>query len=152
MSPVRIADELNARGVPGPRGRPWQGTAIRSHRNRGSGILNNQAYIGLIVFNCLAYRKNPATERRVSRENAVEHHVVQEVPSLRIVECPLATGEDPRGELARGLGQGSATVRPDGFAPRTCQGSASSALHAYRYAREPSPERHYVPAATTKLR
>lgn len=89
MSPVRIADELNARGVPGPRGRPWQGTAIRGHRNRGSGILNNQAYIGLIAFNRLAYRKNPATERRVSRENAVEHHVVQEVPSLRIVDDAL---------------------------------------------------------------
>ena len=89
MSPVRIADKLNACGVPGPRGRPWQGTAIRRHRNRGSGILNNQAYIGLIVFNRLAYRKNPATERRVSRENAVEHHVVQEVPWLRIVENVL---------------------------------------------------------------
>lgn len=61
MSPVRIAEELNARGVSGPRGRPWQGTAIRGHRNRGSGILNNQAYIGLIVFNRIAYRKNPAT-------------------------------------------------------------------------------------------
>ncbi|MCZ7450994.1 recombinase family protein [Agrobacterium rhizogenes] len=89
MSPVRIAEELNARGVFGPRGRPWQGTAIRGHRNRGSGILNNQAYIGRIVFNRLAYRKNPTTERRVSRENAAEHHVVQEVPSLRIVEDVL---------------------------------------------------------------
>ena len=57
--------------------------AIRGPRNRGSGILNNQAYICLIVFNRLAYRKNPATERRVSRENAAEHHVVQEVPSLK---------------------------------------------------------------------
>ncbi|MDR6819914.1 hypothetical protein J2X76_005111 [Neorhizobium sp. 2083] len=54
MSPVRIADELNARGVPGPRGRPWQGTAICGHRNRGTGILNDQAHIGLIVFNRLA--------------------------------------------------------------------------------------------------
>jgi hypothetical protein len=84
-----IAEELNARGVPGLRGRPWQGTAIRGHRNRGSGILNNQGYIGRIVFNRLAYRTNPATERRVSRENAAEHHVVQEVPSLRIVDDAL---------------------------------------------------------------
>jgi hypothetical protein len=37
----------------------------------------------------LAYRKNPTTERRVSRENASEHHVVQEVPSLRIVDDAL---------------------------------------------------------------
>ena len=89
MSPVSIAEELNARGVPGPRGRLWQGTAIRGHRSRGSGILNNQAYIGRIVFNRLAYRKNPTTERRVSRENAAELHVVQEVPSLRIIDDDL---------------------------------------------------------------
>jgi hypothetical protein len=63
--------------------------AICGHRNRGSGILNNQSYIGLIVFNRLAYRKNPATERRVSRECAAELHVVQKVPSLRIVEDAL---------------------------------------------------------------
>jgi hypothetical protein len=85
MSAERIADELNARGV----GRPWQGTAIRGHRNRGSCILNNQGYIGRIVFNRLAYRKNPETERRVSRENAAEQHVVQEVPSHRFVEDTL---------------------------------------------------------------
>jgi hypothetical protein len=89
LSPVKIADELNARGVPGPRGRRWQDTAIRGHRNRGSGILNNQAHIGRIIFNRLAYRKNPATERRVSRENAAEMHVVHEVPSLRIIDDSL---------------------------------------------------------------
>lgn len=88
-SPMKIADELNARGIPGPRGRPRQGNAIRGHRNRGSGILNNQAYIGRRAFNRLAYRKNPATERRVSRENAAEMHVVQEVPSLRIINDAL---------------------------------------------------------------
>lgn len=92
LSPGRIADELNARGVPRPRGRLWQGTAIRGRRNRGSGILNIQAYMGLIVFNRIAYRKNPATERRVSRKNAAEHHVVQEVPSLRIVEAHFGNG------------------------------------------------------------
>ena len=89
LRPVKIADELNALGVSGPRGRPWQGTAIRGHCNRGSGILNNQAYIGRIVFNRLAYRKNPATERRVSRENAAEMHIVQEVPLLRIINDAL---------------------------------------------------------------
>ncbi|MFN7025217.1 MAG: recombinase family protein [Pseudorhizobium sp.] len=89
MSPVRIAEELNARSISGPRGRPGQGTAIRGHRNRGSGILNNQAYIGRIIFKPLAHRKNPTTERRVSRENAAEHHVVQEAPSLRIVDDAL---------------------------------------------------------------
>lgn len=86
ISPDAIAEILNAQGLPGPRGRSWRGTAIRGHRRRGTGILNNEMYIGRIVFNKLAYRKNPVSERRVSRLNSPEHHVVQEVPSLRIVE------------------------------------------------------------------
>lgn len=89
LSPNQIADDLNAQGIAGPRGRSWQATAIRGHRSRGSGILNNQAYIGRIVFNRLAYRKNPSTERRVSRFNEPELHVIQEVPSLRIIDDAL---------------------------------------------------------------
>lgn len=89
LSPNQIADDLNAQGISGPRGRSWQATAIRGHRSRGSGILNNQAYIGRIVFNRLAYRKNPSTERRVSRFNEPELHVIQEVPSLRIIDDAL---------------------------------------------------------------
>lgn len=85
---MRIADELIARGVAGPGGRRWRGTAIRAHR-RGSGTLNNQAYIGLIVFNRLAYGKNPTTERQMSRENAANLHVVQEDKSPRIVDDAL---------------------------------------------------------------
>lgn len=89
LNPDAIAEALNARGLPGPRGRSWRGTAIRGHRRRGTGILNNQMYIGRVVFNRLAYRKNPESERRVSRINSPEHHVVQEVPSLRIVTDAL---------------------------------------------------------------
>ncbi|MCW5710205.1 recombinase family protein [Shinella sp.] len=63
--------------------------AINSHRNRGTGILNNELYIGRLVFNRLEYRKNPATERRVSRPNSNDEHVVAEVPDLRIVSDQL---------------------------------------------------------------
>jgi hypothetical protein len=42
-------------------------------------------YIGRLIFNRQEYRKNPATERRVSRVNPVEEHVVVNVPELRIV-------------------------------------------------------------------
>ncbi|MGO7345117.1 MULTISPECIES: recombinase family protein [Rhizobium] len=51
--------------MPGPRGQAWRGTAIRGHRRRGRGILNNQMYIGRLVFNRLIHRKNPLSERRV---------------------------------------------------------------------------------------
>jgi DNA invertase Pin-like site-specific DNA recombinase len=89
ISPDAIAEILNARGIPGPRGRAWRGTTIRGHRRRGTGILNNQMYIGRLVFNKLAYRKNPVSERRVSRLNSPDQHIIQEVPSLRIVNDAL---------------------------------------------------------------
>lgn len=88
-SPDLIAEKLNKKGVVGPRGKVWRGAAIRGHRRRGTGILNNELYIGRLVFNRLAYRKNPVSERRVSRLNSPEHHIVQEVPALRIVPDTL---------------------------------------------------------------
>ena len=45
-SPRAIARELNAEGVAGPGGRPWRDTTIRGHRQRGSGLLNNELYVG----------------------------------------------------------------------------------------------------------
>ena len=39
VSPKAIARRLNAEGVPGPRGELWRDTAIRGHRTRGTGIL-----------------------------------------------------------------------------------------------------------------
>lgn len=88
-NPNEIAAELNHLGTPGPRGNIWQATAIRGHRNRGTGILNNQMYIGKIIFNRQAYRKNPSTERQVSRINDSESLIVGEVPALRIVTDDL---------------------------------------------------------------
>lgn len=89
LTPDAIASKLNRLEVPGPRGKPWQATAIRGHRNRGTGILNNEMYIGRLVFNRQEYRKNPATERRVSRVNPIEEHIVVNVPELRIVSDSL---------------------------------------------------------------
>jgi site-specific DNA recombinase len=48
-SPRKIAMQLNAEGIPGPFGRPWRDTAIRGHITRGTGILNNELYVGRIV-------------------------------------------------------------------------------------------------------
>lgn len=109
LTPDAIAAKLNGLAIPGPRGRVWQSTAIRGHRDRGTGILNNELYIGRLVFNRLEYRKNPATERRVSRPNSNDEHVVSEVPDLRIVSDRLwqevKTRQGiyrPRGRMARG--------------------------------------------------
>ncbi|MGO4565907.1 recombinase family protein [Rhizobium sp. 2YAF20] len=88
-SPQAIAVILNKDGVEGPDGEYWRDTAIRGHKRRGSGILNNESYIGRIVWNRRTYRKNPKTEKRVARFNDASEWVVSEVPSMRIVSDEL---------------------------------------------------------------
>ncbi|WP_202033818.1 recombinase family protein [Agrobacterium larrymoorei] len=90
-SPKELAVELNGRlpPVPGPRGLKWRDTAIRGHRDRGAGILNNETYIGRLVFNRRNFRKNPETENREARMNDKSEWVVGEVPELRIVSDEL---------------------------------------------------------------
>ncbi|WP_226689384.1 recombinase family protein [Ruegeria arenilitoris] len=84
-SPKAIARRLNTEGVPGPRGQLWRDTAIRGHRVRGTGLLNNVLYIGRLVWNRLRYIKDPETGRRVSRLNDPSKWFIAEVPELRIV-------------------------------------------------------------------
>jgi DNA invertase Pin-like site-specific DNA recombinase len=84
-SPDAIAKRLNRDGISGPRGKNWQGTAIRGHRSRGTGILNNELYIGRLVWNRRRYVKDPSTGKRVGRTNAPDQWIVEEVPNLRII-------------------------------------------------------------------
>ena len=88
-SPKGIARQLNDQGITGPRGGLWRDTAIRGHRQRGTGILNNELYIGRLVRNRLRYVKDSATGRRLSRPNPPEDWVVDDVPDLRIVSDAL---------------------------------------------------------------
>ncbi|MBT5264718.1 MAG: recombinase family protein [Rhodospirillaceae bacterium] len=88
-SPRAIARQLNADNILGPRGRVWMDTAIRGHASRGNGILNNELYIGRLVWNRQRFLKDPDTGRRVSRPNSRQDWVVHEVPELRIIEQEL---------------------------------------------------------------
>jgi DNA invertase Pin-like site-specific DNA recombinase len=89
QSPKAIAREFNAEGIPGPRGKLWRDTAIRGHRQRGTGILNNELYVGRLVWNRMRYVKDPSTGKRVSRLNAREDWILTEVPELRIIDDAL---------------------------------------------------------------
>ena len=88
-SPKAIARSLNAEGIPGPRGAAWRDTAIRGHRQRGTGLLNNELYIGRLIWNRLRYVKDPETGNRVSRLNAPDQWTLTEVPELRIIDDAL---------------------------------------------------------------
>lgn len=88
-SPKAIAVELNKEGIPGPLARAWGDTSIRGHVSRGTGILNNELYAGVLVWNRQRFVKDPATGKRVSRPNPESQWVRAEVPHLRIVDDAL---------------------------------------------------------------
>ncbi|WP_075616590.1 recombinase family protein [Allorhizobium taibaishanense] len=81
-----IAMMLNSEGVPGPQGSEWGPSTIHGNPKRGTGILNNELYVGKLVWNRLRYLKDPDTGKRVSRLNPESDWVVQDVPELRIVD------------------------------------------------------------------
>src|SRR5262249_49695802 len=88
-SPRRIAIDLNRATVPGPQGGQWGPSTINGNAARGTGILNNELYIGRLVWNRLRYVKDPRTGKRVSRLNGPKEWVTQDVPGLGIVEQAL---------------------------------------------------------------
>lgn len=88
-SPKAIARDLNSDNIPGPFGKNWGDTTIRGHVNRGTGIIHNELYVGVIVWNRLRYIKNPETGRRVSRINPEAEWIRTEVPGLRIIDDEL---------------------------------------------------------------
>ena len=89
VSPPTIARRLNAESIPCPSGKLWTDSTIRGQVKRGTGMINNELYIGRLVWNRLRYVKNPETGKRVSRINPPEEWIVAEVPELRIVDHAL---------------------------------------------------------------
>ncbi len=79
---------LNNEGIPGPRG-TWGASTIYGNHQRGTGILNNELYIGRLVWNRQRFIKDPNTGKRQARPNPQEEWVVEDVPDLRIVSDDL---------------------------------------------------------------
>jgi hypothetical protein len=88
-SPRAIAIELNTEGVLGPHAGAWGQSTINGNRQRGIGILNNELYIGRLVWNRQRFIKDPTTGKRQARPNPPEAWVVEEVPDLRIIDDDL---------------------------------------------------------------
>jgi site-specific DNA recombinase len=85
-SPRKIAFELNQEKIPSPSGNGWGSSTINGNRRRGTGILNNELYIGLMVWNRLTYKKDPTTRKRISRFNPESEWVTIDLPELRIID------------------------------------------------------------------
>jgi site-specific DNA recombinase len=87
--PRLIAKRLNDEGIRGPNDAPWIDTTIRGHIKRGTGLVNNELYIGRLVWNRQRMVKDPTTGRRLARLNPESEWVIVEVPHLRIVDDEL---------------------------------------------------------------
>ena len=89
-SPKAIAVDLNRDGS----SRPAR-TCLGRHQHsgppvsRGTGIINNELYAGVLVWNRLRFVKDPSTGQRVSRINPESAWIRTEVPHLRIVDDAL---------------------------------------------------------------
>ena len=101
VSPEDIAKRLNREHVSGPCGGKWSPSTVHGHHARGTGILNNELYVGRLVWNRLRYIKDPDTGRRVSRPNPRSEWVTVDVPALRIVDDELWARVKDRQERTR---------------------------------------------------
>ena len=99
MAPRSIAAGLNADAVPSPgsfwnrtlrRKTGWLASAIHGDPQRGSGILNNEAYIGRIVWNRVRWvRSATDSSKRRCVPNPPSEWVVRQEDRLRIVSDDL---------------------------------------------------------------
>src|SRR5665213_306896 len=154
-STKRIAHALNREHVPSARGSTWCASAIHGRPDRGSGVLNNELYIGRYIWNRSQWLKDPDTKKRERRGRPRSEWQVIERPDLRIVDDETWNMAQRRIHTprARGGGQGC------GPKPRTlfgglirCEacGGAVTAVDAAHYGCSANKERG--PAVCTGVR
>jgi site-specific DNA recombinase len=89
VSSKQIAKTLNSEGVRGPQGSLWNPSTIHGNPKRGIGMLNNELYIGRLVWNRQRFVKDPDTGKRLARLNPPAEWITKDVPELRIVNDEL---------------------------------------------------------------
>lgn len=85
----RLAADLNIRGVKGPRGGTWSVSALYGSPAKGSGVLNNELYIGRYVWNRSRWTKDPDTGRRTRFTRPRGEWQVEQRDDLRILKDTL---------------------------------------------------------------
>ncbi|WP_368408582.1 recombinase family protein [Caldimonas mangrovi] len=108
-----IVLDLNARGVPSSRGGTWASSALKGPADVGLGLLNNELYVGRVVWNRRQWLKCPDTGARRYVLRPPHEWQVREAPELRIVDQAVwdavraraikhASGEDKAGAGRKG--------------------------------------------------
>lgn len=84
----RIASDLNARAVRGPRG-TWSVSALYGSPAKGTGILNNELYRGVYLWGKTQWIKHPDTGRRERFERPAVEWQRLDRPDLRLIDEDL---------------------------------------------------------------
>ena len=134
----RIAADLNMRRVASPRGSTWCVSALYGSPAKGSGVLNNELYVGRYIWNRSKWVKDPDTHRRQRIDRPRAEWVVEERPELRIVDdetwAAVRTRMDtPRAEDGRRGGGRPATTLFGGTLRCSLCGGAVIAINARDY-------------------
>ena len=82
----QIAADLNKEGIASPRGGSWNASTINGNKKRRNGILNNELYLGNIIYNRQSFVRDPETGKRRSRPNPEALWVTKHVPHLQIID------------------------------------------------------------------
>jgi DNA invertase Pin-like site-specific DNA recombinase len=99
VSPLAIAEDLNRRGIPAPRGGRWRASTISGNKARRTGILQNELYTGQLTYGRTCKAKNPATGKELIRNQPEAEWKRQYVPELRIIDD--ATWAEVRAMMTR---------------------------------------------------
>ncbi|NLP65378.1 recombinase family protein [Paraburkholderia sacchari] len=84
-STFQLCDYLNANGVPSPCNSTWMRSALYGSPRKGSGILNNSAYIGVYIWNRSQWIKDPDTGARVRQDRPESEWTTEHRDHYRIV-------------------------------------------------------------------
>lgn len=114
----RIAAELNRQGIKSGRGGTWAVSALYGSPAKGSGVLNNELYIGRYIWNRSQWVKDPDTGKRTRLDRPREEWQIAERPELRIVSDQQWAAV--RARMGRPTGEGGSSGR--GKAPQTLFG------------------------------
>jgi hypothetical protein len=87
--PRQIILDLNNDSITAPSGGLWAVNTILGNRQRGTGIINNELYVGERVWGRQTYIKDPDSGLRVSRPNDASTWTRMPEPQLRIVSDEL---------------------------------------------------------------
>ena len=84
-----IVRDLNGDGIASPRGASWRPVSIKGPAHKAGGIVRNELYRGVLVFNRIRRVMDPVTRRSREEPNPESEWTRTSVPHLRIVADEL---------------------------------------------------------------